>query len=337
MNNSDEYFNVLLNLAKTQRQLLDYSMDWEQRMPIQIPTMERSGIFGLKKTVPKATHEKSALLAQLDGLRKKAKELAPQQNGYYWWELPWEHTRDILIYNLAEYKYMDSWRFEHKWDVLIGENSNLLIFYEEGHCSSFDRSYDLDFYETSRYSSAERSEKVRQYSKKQRQQDINNSIFLHGYMIRSVDTGELYSSIDDYLLSFEHYVAKKQNLSDYKDSLSTQHQRNTVRVSSNSLHYHSIYLTGEYVISNGCLVSWNLQPYSLIDSSGDFPKIFLEKRQHKEAAVASAAFLADQKELEAVPCSLLGECFTMPLADPSSAMLYAQIITCMSQKLHCDS
>lgn len=49
-------------------------------------------------------------------------------------------------------------------------------------------------------------------------------------------------------------------------------------------------------------MAWNLGEYSL-----------LERRQQRDAAVASAAFLADQSEIKVIPCSLLGLSVAKPL------------------------
>ena len=335
--NKNEYIKILLGIARAQKRLLSYSMDWKQRVAVHPPQIERTGFLGLKKSIPSAYCEKEALLSELEGLQGRARQIATNQNGYYWWDTPWKQVEQSLLFDLVENEQKGEWRFEHKWDKIQTENSHCLFFLEEGHCSSFNNSYDLEFYETSCYSAAERSDMMQRYSEKIKQQELNASIMLDGHMVRSQESGKLYDSIDDYLLSTEHYLNKDYHKTAYKNSLSTQHQRNTVRVSSNSLHYHSIYYTAEYLVSTtGCLVAWNLHPYTLVKSTGDLPKDFVELRQQKDAAVSSAAFLADQTEITAVPCSLFGECVVEPFTDLSDAIRYAGLITCMAEKLYFD-
>lgn len=332
-----EYMRILLEIAKTQKRLISYSMDWRQRTAICPAQIERTGFLGLKKSIPSAIYEKESLLLELERLKGQARQILPKRNGYYWWDVPWEQVEQSLLFDLLENEQTGAWRFEHKWDKIQTENAHCLFLHEEGHCSSFHNSYDLEFYEASRYSAAERSDMMRKYSDKVMEQEWNTSVMLRGNMVRSQVSGQLYDSIDDYLCSAEHYFIKDYHKTAYKNSLSTQHQRSTVRVSSSSLHYHSIYFTAEYLVSTaGWLAAWNLHPYTLVNSTGDLPKDFVEQRQQRDAAVSSAAFLADQTEITVVPCSLFGECVIEPCADLSDAIRYAELITCMAGKLYYD-
>lgn len=335
--NKKKYMSILLEIAKTQKQLLSYSMDWKRRLAIQPPRIERTGFLGLKKYVPSALYEKESLLEKLEGLKERARQAVADQGGYYWWDMPWEQVEQLLLYNLVEDDEIGEWRFEHKWEKVNIENSQCLIFHEEGHCSSFEGRYDLDFYETSKYSSVEKDAMMKKYNEKICQQELNAAIMLDGYMVHSQESGKTYASIDDYLLSAEYYFYKSYQKTSYKNSLSTEHQRNSVRVTSNSLHYHSIYFMAEYHISGpGCMLAWTLHPYTLLTATGDLPKELVESRQQMDAVVASAAFLSDQEEIGVIPCSLFEASGLEPFAEASDAIRYAEIFTCIAEKMYYD-
>lgn len=339
MNNwsNHKYMETLLEIAKVQKRLLFYSMDWKERVAIPLPQMERKGLFGLKKQMPSAWYEREALLRKLEDLKGQARQMVPIGNGNYWWDVPWEEVERELHFDLVEVEQRDGWRFECKWEKIQTENSQCLLFCEEGHCSSFDRHYDLEFYETSNYSIEEREHLMKEYNAKVNQKEWQASVALSGYRIHSLRSEQNYDSIHDYLMSAEHHLIKNYNKATFEDSLSTQHQKNAVRVASNSLHYQSIYYTAEYVVSNlGYLMAWNLGEYSLLESVGELPKAMVERRQQRDAAVASAAFLADQSEIKVIPCSLLGLSVAEPLESEVEALRYGELMTCMAEKLFYD-
>lgn len=332
-----EYTSVLMEIAVLQRQLLSERLDWAQRVEKPLPQAYRTGFLGMKTVVPSAVYQRKAQLSKLNGLREKARRLASGDGGFYWWDFPWADMENCLLYDLLEENLSENWRFEHRWEKRQERNICGLFFHEEGHCSSFQGSSSVDFYEVSPYSAHERGDMMRKYDQYVQRWEDKTVIDAGQSLVRSSESGKLYASADDYLMSSEYAWEKSRRKAAYQRSLSVQHQSNTVRVSSRSLHYRSVYFAGEYQLEmDGIVTAWNLTPYALLDKTGELPKEFVTKRQQKYAPVSCAAFLSMQSDVRILPCSLLGDAFTMSLASQGDAVRYGEIITCMAEKLFFD-
>lgn len=333
-----EYTSVLTEIAVLQRQLLSERLDWERRVEKPLPHAYRTGFLGMKTVVPSAVYQRESRISRLIGLREKARRLVSGRDGFYWWDFPWADMENCLLCDLLEEELSGNWRFEHHWEKHRNENVFGLFFHEEGHCSAFQGSSNVEFYEVSPYSAQERSDMMREYAKRVQKWEDRTVMDAGQSLVRSSDSGKLYASAEDYLMSPEYTWEKSRREAAYQRSLSVQHQSNTVKVSSNSLHYRSVYFAGEYQLeTGGVIAAWNLTPYALLDKAGDLPKEFVNQRQQKDAPVSCAAFLSMQSEINVVPCSLLGGAFTDPLASQGEAARYGEIITCMAEKLVFDT
>ena len=335
-----EYREILSEIAKTQRVLLTYSLDWESRTLIMIPETVRYGLFGLRRKLSQEALEKQVLLEKLEKLKREAEAYIKNTStdkSYYWWKIPWEQLERYLLINLAEPTENGAWRFETKWESVKRDDVYDLLFYEEGHFSDFSGSSAMEFFETSKYSAAERSELMKRYADSQKKSDRDAWYWYHGKSIYSMDTGKLYDSIDSYLLSAEHYLDKQYQKEKFQKSLSTEHQLNRVEVTSRSLHYCCTYYMGKFHISEkGHLDGFDLKPYLLEEWNGDLPVELKEYRQRKDARVASMAHLADLPEVVLIPADLFGEAVWEGVSSENEALFYAELIISVAKKIRFD-
>lgn len=334
------YTEILSDIAKTQRALLAYSIDWDSRTLIMTPGIVRCGLFGLKRKMSQAALEKQFLLEKLEKLKAEAETYIKNTSSdkrYYWWKISWEQLERYLLINLSEPTENGAWRFETRWKSVKRDDVYDLLFYEEGHFSDFSGSSTMEFFETSKYSVEERSELMKRYADSQKKSDRDAWFWYHGKSVYSMDTGKLYDSIDSYLLSTEHYLDKKYQKEKYQQSLSTEHQLNRVEVTSRSLHYCCTYYMGKFHISKkGHLDGFDLKPYILEEWTGDLPVELKEYRQKKDAMVASMGHLADLPEVVLIPADLFGEAVWEGVSSEGEALFYAELITSAAKKIRFD-
>lgn len=334
------YKEILSEIAKTQWNLLSYSMVWNGRTLFKAPEIVRSGLFGLKRSISQQAKEKQILLEKLEKLKVEAETYLGNKTSdkqYYWWKIPWEQLERYLLINLSEPMEHGAWRFETRWESVKRDDVYDLLFYEEGHFSDFSGNSIMEFFETSKYSAEERSELMKRYADSQKKSDRDAWYWYHGKSIYSMDTGKLYDSIDSYLLSAEHYLDKQYQKEKYQKSLSMEHQLNRVEVTSQSLHYCCTYYMGKFHISEkGHLDGFDLKPYILEEWTGDLPVELKQYRQRKDARVASMAHLADLPEVVLIPADLFGEAVWEGVSNENEALFYAELITSVAKKIRFD-
>ena len=334
------YRETLSEIAKTQRALLEYSLDWDSRILTMTPEIVRYGLFGLKRKLSQTAIEKQVLLEKLEKLKTEAEAYIKNTSKnklYYWWKIPWEQLERYLLINLSEPTENGAWRFETRWESVNRDDVYELLFYEEGHFSDFSGNGTMEFFETSKYSAGERNELMKRYAESQKKSDRDAWYWYHGKSIYSIETGKLYDSIDSYLLSTEHYLDKRYQREKFEKSLSTEHQLNRVEVTSHSLHYCCTYYMGKFHISEkGYLDGFDLKPYILEEWTGDLPVELKDYRQRKDARVASMAHLADLPEVTLIPAELFGEVAWEGVSSEDEALFYAELITSAAGKIRFD-
>lgn len=325
--------NLLLEIARTQSRLLSFSLDWNSRRLKEPPSLRRKGLFSRKVYASPEWSEREYLLQRLSQLQQSARERFGNQEGFYWWDIPWEQLEPYFLHDLGETEQDGDWRFEHHWEKETTGNIHELKFHEEGHCSSFHGQSSWQLYDTSRYSDSERREMAEKYSRELDHKEWQARLEYSDCGVESM-WGQKYDSVDDYLSSSEHYLRRNSMQSNFEDSLVTHHENNTLRVSSGSIHYYSIYHTAKYAVTDdGWLAAWELGPYEVEKVRGKLPQEIVERRQAKDATVASAAFLADQQDIQRIPASLFGSALVGPLEEFENAVRHAEILTCLAEKI----
>ncbi len=106
------FLSFLIEVAKKQREILQYSFDWKERASKKGQWETNKSLFG-KKTRD-VNDEK--LLKELDGIRDRA-ECYHQRQGYpggiFWWKVPWEQIEKYLQNDLDEQKGNGNWCYEY--------------------------------------------------------------------------------------------------------------------------------------------------------------------------------------------------------------------------------
>ena len=327
-----EYLQLLMAIARQQRQLLLYRFDWDNRTPKQWPP---SGLFGRKDKKAIACYENMCL--QLEQLKSQTIAHRRKQgypNKTFWWNLPWEQVENYLLCDLAEISETGPWRYQRDWETEQGEDCDFLLLRENGHCSNFSSSSTTNYAKESIYSDAQQSAMVGELRAQQKDFNFRSALFSDDRPVYSYKSKTVYASQAHYINSFEHYMHQQNQLERFERSLYTEHITREVNVVSNSRHYECVYVVGGYHVDNDGLLDF-VAPldFELIGSRGSVPEDAPEAYPDKDATVAIAAFLADQAAVRQVPMQLFGRDIMDAAPDYAEAMRQAELYTCLAHKI----
>ncbi len=129
-----KYENLLMEIIRIQRKLLDCRFIWNERRRMPAPKKR------FWKRISEEELQYNTYLNELDELKEKARfhcREAGYSDGIQWWSLPWEQTEEYLIFDLEVLSDHDNWRFEQTWRPVAVNNAEVLTLREEGHCSLF--------------------------------------------------------------------------------------------------------------------------------------------------------------------------------------------------------
>lgn len=326
-----KYQELLLSIAKKQREILLERFNWNRR---EYKPWPPKGLFGKDK---KAIARYEAMLQELEQL-KAATVAHRRRQGYslgtFWWNLPWEQVENFIVCDLAEDNGDGEWRFQRDWVVEQENDIQILLLRENGHCSNFSSNSTTHYARESIYSESEQSAMVNELHRKQKDQNFYRTLFSDDRMVYSRRSQTLYASEAAYVNSWEHYWDQANERERFARSLYTEHITQGVTVVSNSRHYECLYAVGGFCVSaNGTLKLVTSFDYDLCGSRGSVPGFIEQTYADKDAVVAIAAFLADSAEVKEVPLHLFGRDIMDTAPDYSQAMRQAEIYTCLANKL----
>lgn len=323
----DVYPQIMLSIARTQRELLNCRFRWTDKLPVP----QKSG-FWKKKRNPRY----DSLLIRLEDEKRRAKDHRTAMgygSGVFWWTLPWTQVEDYLIYDLMQEDEVGNWRFQRTWETRQTQRGILLLLREEGHYSNFSQSTSYETGILSSYSESEINEKMRDYTRMMNRWDLATLALDGDHPVKSYLSGIEYASGADYLLSAEHFYLRDHYQTQYARSLYTETETTTLTVSSHSRHYCALYAVGEIEIAGTGVRSLTIHNYALCSSNGDMPEEIRTLYESKDAAVGCAAFLADFADVDSVPLELFGGGLHTGTVSFQDAVRQAEIYTCLADKI----
>lgn len=326
------YLQLLMAIAQQQRQLLLYRFDWGNRTPKPWPP---STFFGRKDKKAIATYE--GMLLQLEQLKNQTVAYRRKQgysNKTFWWNLPWEQVENYLLCDLTEIQEEGAWRYERDWEINQGEDFDVLLLRENGHCSDFSSSRTTTYARESHYSQAQQSTMVDKLHQEQLDRNFRRTLFSDDRPVYSYKSKTLYASEAHYVNSFEHYMHQQNELDRFARSLYVEHITREVSVVSNSRHYECMFVVGGYHVDDDGLLDFVVPlDFELIGSRGSVPDDAPEAYQNRDASVTMAAYLADQISVRQVPMQLFGRDIMDAAPDYDEAMRQAELYTCLAHKI----
>lgn len=324
---------LLIAIAKKQRELLERVFDWKERKQKADP--RRGGLFGRKQ---KADPVCERLLAELESLKGQLKRHRQEQgcpNGVFWWNIPWEQVECWLICDLEQPREEGGWRYANELDAIGEDGVYLLCLKEEGHLSDFSTSYHYSVHEESKYSYSERQDMVRSYNRRISNYDLMDLATGGDGPVHSVLSGADYASKADYYLSSEYFMTREYLLDSYSRSLYTQVETNGIMAVSRSRHYECFFQVADFhVREDGTLDHMGLRDFEFITARGDAPDSLRGKYEGRDAAVVCAGYLADSDMVREVPLALFGRDMEQGAACFEEAMRQAEVYTCLAEKIH---
>lgn len=326
------YQELLTSIAKKQQELFLHRFNWNKREPKLWPP---KGLFGKDK---KAIARYDAMVQELEQLKAQTVAHRKKQgypSGTFWWNMPWDQVENYLMCDLTEWKENGAWRFQRDWEVEKKGATQILFLRENGHCSNFSSNSTTYYEKESIYSEAQQSAMVNDYRKRQKDMDFNRILFSDNRPVYSYKSKQLYASEADYILSAEHYLYQENARERFERSLYTEHITQEVTVVSNSRHYECCFAVGGFhLCPDGTLDLVQSFDYEVCGSRGHMTDDVVQEYAEKDATIALAAYLADSREVAAVPMQLFGRNITDGAPSYSEAMRQAELYTCLAHKLH---
>lgn len=325
------YCAILMDIARKQQELLSFRFDRQARTLKNWPP---KGLFGTDK---KAVAWYNDRLAELEQLKAKAaahRKAMGYKSGTFWWNLPWEQVEEYMIADLLEDTGDGAWRFQYDWVVQEEEDCRMLYLKEEGHCSCFDSNSHTEFSKVSKYSEGERASMVRDFNNRQTAYDCMNMMMYGDSLVRSVESGKVYDSYADYMLSSEYTLNRMVMSNYYEKSLYREYEKQEVTAISNSRHYTCVYAVAAFHIgASGMPDRVECLNYRFCGGKGADDEDLKEQYAHRDAMVGLAAYLADSRDVKAVPMQLFGRDVLEGARDYQEAMRQAELYTCLADKL----
>lgn len=334
------YRDKLLEIAALQKELLQQRFDFKTRMPLPLK-VKRKGLFGREVVFEESYLKKAELLAQKKQELEEYREQTGYPRGIYWWSLSWDQMAPALLWNLTLPEEEDEpdgtgWRRAYQLGSQPGRgDSRLLCLNVQGHWQGKTSARrNISDTEHSAYSKAERQQLEDAYNEKRNNKALMHMAFANNTQIHSLSTGWDYNSACDYYSSAEYLSDRVRDAENYSQSLYTVEEVNklSVRVASND--YRSINGVAEFhVDANGRLDFAAMLDFVRLRTAGEVPEGMGELLESKDAAVLAAYYFAQQKNVRTVPMGLL--CGQMDRCAPSyeDALVQAQIMTCLADKL----
>lgn len=329
----DTYRKLLIQAAKTQRELLDKNFCWKERL--EVAPQQKKGFFGRRpKTDPARVQLETQLENIKEQIRRHREERGCVAGGLFWWSLPWEQVEKWLICDLAQPREEGAWQYENELHLLGEDGVYLLCMKEEGHLSDFSSAGVYSVREESRYSSAERAEMVQRFNRRINTFDLIDLSIDTDRPVHSVLSGADYASKADYYLSGEYFMTRSYLSDSYAKSLYTKVETRGITAVSNSLHYESFFQVADFHVSgDGTLDHMGIRDFQLIRAGGDVPGSLKDRYAFRDAAVVCAGFLADYEGVRRVPMALFGKDLEQEAARYEEAMQQAELYTCLASKM----
>lgn len=325
------YMELIQKAAGIQRQLFALRYNYNSHKEIKMP-MAKKGLFS--KEVPQ-NEEYDNLLKRLDNCKNDIRQnrgLVGIKNGLYWWEIPWEQIEEELLYDLVNIDDYGSRRFQREYKVFEQGNDKVLVLEEEGHISQFssEKSYSYDTYNN--YSQEEIDRRKRNLAALQICYDLTMASY-DGKIVSGLSGAE-YKTGRDYVLSAENFLIHDYAWDRLNSELYTNVETNTLRVTSNSIHYKIQFAVAAYKTDNrGQLNHVQVLGNKPVGSSGSVPEDVVDYYGSRDAAVMLAMHLANDNSITKVPFSLFGGDIKEGSSDYNEAMRQAKIYTCLANKL----
>ena len=328
----DKYIDLLIEIARTQKELISQFVDMKAQIAYKMPT-KPSGLF--RKRSPQY-EKRVSLLNKLQSLQSEASQYRDSKTGYHWWEIPWSVVEQYLVDDLTEIHESGNWRFEYSFEEIKDGEKTYVFLHEDGHCSLFDSDTEWDEYDASPLSSSDRQQIMKEYDSQVRRKEAEFVMQNEDSLIYSKLT-DRYFSAEGYVNSSDHYLWKDHYRNKLEDSMKDIHESNTTYAVSRSVNYQSVYLAACYIL-DGANELYGVQyyPYTLNLSRGHLPQSFVDARQKRDSSVSVAAYFALNPIIRRVPISFFGQIFTDRIADKSMILRYAEVITCLADKIYKD-
>lgn len=332
MNTQEKYIDLLIEIARTQKEIISQFIDMQAQIAYKIPT-KPSGLF--KKRSPEY-EKRVSLLTKLESLQVSASQYVESGIGYHWWEVPWSVTEQYLVQDLTETHESGNWRFEYAFEEIKDGEKTYVFLHEDGHCSMFDRDTEWFEYDASPLSASDRQQILDDYDKQVRRKENEFLIQNDNNLIYSKLT-DRYFTAEGYIQSSDHYLWKDHYRNQLEDSMKDMHESNITYAVSRSVNYQSVYLAACYILDSANeLYGIEFYPYTLNLSRGHLPQSFVDARQKRDSSVSIAAYIALNPKIKRVPISFFEQIFTDRIADKSMVLRYAEVITCLADKIYKD-
>lgn len=322
---SAEAASALLSLARKQRELIDYLLDFETHTFREHDT--RRKLFRR----PKIT-EYERLLSEAEELRYRASSYASSG----WWQIPWSEVEYVLCTVLTETKRDGGWRFESNLRGFSEDNIRYVISAEQGASQEF-RGESIYQYDTvSPYSAQERADRMKRYDRA-----TFDSYLYTAYMadaknanIQSPLTSNVYHNVMDYYVS-EGWMIDSTLRSHYEQKMYTdKYVEGAHAFAVSRRRVKGLFSVGKYSTDPGGQLSgfmtMDYEPVSI--SPAEYRQVLIERHEPGFAVFKLCEYIAGDNTVRSVPYSLFTE-LAGGNTDRDMLCLQSALLTLVAKKL----
>ena len=334
VNNFD---SQLIEIAQLQNELLKLRYDSANRIPYSLP-LKRKGLLGKEQVMPPLYMEKEVLLKEKQQSLIQQRLQCGYDNDVCWWNLPWERVIPILLYNLTFPQEEDEpdqsgWRrgfsFQQEYGV---DGKQFLCLKMQAHYKKNSSSRNIKSIEYSAYTKEEREAMLDTYNNKRNLHAAMHITFADNVGVHSILTGQDYDTASKYYASGEYMAIRLHEAEQYRQSLYSEEERNTLYVSSSSMNRTSIHgVCSFHADESGKLDYMETLDFRELEASNRDTDASEEFFMTRDAAVIGAMLLAENRSVGIVPLSLFEKGFNSD--NYADVIRLAEILTCLAPKL----
>lgn len=324
----DNKKRLLIKLAQKELQAISFLYRWKEMRCIDLK--QEYSFFARKK----AEKELYKCIKEIYMIQDQLSEIAGSQQGRAWWEVKYNDYVKHMLHNLPRNINTNKERYEYQWQISEGTEQRICL-QEEVHISSFNtRTYENKEI-ISAYSEYERDRIVQEEKDKDNRRIAKEVFWDDGSMVRSLDTGHIYDSKEDYYKSLEYQTLRDTELKKIENSLYTEKRSNKVYSSSNSMHYKIYVDAGKISIdSEHNLQNIQFNPTCLVKSNvSEVDAKNVQRLNNVDPVVLCGAFIHDSNQVLSVNSEILDCYFSHPMPTETDALRIACFFVSIADKI----
>lgn len=311
--------SLLIKLAQKELEAISYLYNWKEMRCI---VLKQEYSFFERRKVEKALYR---CIEEIYSIQDKLIENGGNQQGKAWWEVKYNDYVNYMLHNLPRNIDNSRERFEYQWQLSCGDVKDICLI-EEFNLQSYTTQLHDQTEILSPYSQYEREQIVHNIKEKDNKR-IAREIFWKddGSLIRSTDTGRVYSSREEYYKSNEYQIQRDTELKRIENSLYAEKNTNCVISKSNSVHGKIHVEVGKIIVdSKKELQNIAFNPVCIAKTeASNISDSFLDRYKNIDPVVLCGAFIHESNQITGINIEKMDDYFYYPMENEAQALRIA--------------